>query len=36
MKKTMKVFILMLILLSLTISMDGLVFASSYSDESVA
>ena len=36
MKKAMKKFILMLTVLSLTVSMNGLVFASSYSDESVS
>ena len=36
MKKTMKIFILMLTVLSLTISMNGFVFASSYSVESTS
>lgn len=36
MKKTMKIFILMLTLLSLTISMNGFIYASSYSDESIS
>jgi hypothetical protein len=34
MAKTMKIFIIILTVLSLTISMNGFVFASSYSDES--
>lgn len=33
MRKTMKIFILMLTLLSITISMNGFTYASSYSDE---
>lgn len=36
MKKTMKILILILTLLSLTISMNGFVFASSYNSESIS
>lgn len=36
MNKTIKIFILMLTLVSFTISMNGFIYASSYSDESIS